>query len=316
MDSDQNIEESINSIASELPSQIRSFIARGGARNAAQQIMAKYQLHIDQTGVVGREILLLLTGLKDPNEFVQALTEEARLDQKTIGSIVQDVNAQIFVPLREEEKKGGISVSSPTISPTTPQSTRESVSTAQPGSHFHLQNKIAPPMRPAATRPASMPTPSLAPAPTQQMPVNKMLEDHEEPHIEFSKAPAPSSVPARSPIAPHMPPRPASIPNAAPASAFAKVSEPPANLPGAMPSGVIPPGGRPSFMVPPKMQSPAPEPAKQAPAIAPQGSVAPRTFERTPMPPAPPAAPAPAAPKTPPPAPKSYTVDPYREPIE
>ncbi|MDE1919337.1 MAG: hypothetical protein KGH56_01425 [Patescibacteria group bacterium] len=313
MDPEQSIEESVESVASGLPPQIRSFIASGKAREATRQIMAKYRLHIDQAGVLGREIILLLVGIKNPDEFLRALAEEAKLDQKTIGSIVQDVNEQVFIPLREEETRGGLGKASSIAGPATPLSSPQtqpgsSPGAAQPTSHFHLQNKIAPPMRSMAARPISVPTPSSTQAPTQQMPAGKMLEDHEEPHIEFGKAPAPSPAPVRAPVASQMPPRPA--------SPFAKAGEPPANLPGAMPFGVIPPGGRPSFMTPPKMQTSAPELPKQPPVVMPQGSAAPRTFERAPMPPAPPAAPAPAAPKTPPPAPKSYSVDPYREPID
>lgn len=312
------LEESIRQILPTLPLPIQKFFEQRKLDTVTRLLTERYALHLDQGTIIERELMFLLLGLKSPDEFAAELYEQLPVSKQTVKDIISDINQEVFVPLREEEMRKGGESAAQLVKPLMPRAatpasasqmqTGSSSGGTQPTSHFHLQNKIAPPMRSAASSPAA-----VTPAPsTVNIPSNKMLEDHEEPHIEFSKAPASSPAPVRAPIAPQIPPRPASIPNAGPASAFAKGSEPPANLPGAMPSGVIPPGGRPSFLVPPKMQTSAPELPKQAPAIAPQESAAPRT----PMPPTPPAVPAPAAPKTPPPAPKSYSVDPYREPIE
>ncbi len=215
---------------------------------------------------------------------------------------MQDVNTLIFVPLREEERKGGGTSAEQKMVPAIPAVTRETpASTTPSGSHFHLQNKIPPPPRPVQSATLVAPhTPSLAAAATptpNAIPGNKLLEDHEEPHIEFTKAPVVSAPPTAARTAP-----------------------PPANLPGATQSGVIPPGGRPSFVVPPKMQPPVPTtpPAtqKEIPDSVPQESISPRPPERTPEPPTPPAAPVSAASKASPAPLRSYTVDPYREPIE
>ena len=236
-------------------------------------------------------------GVDTPDEFTKALAEEAKLDQQTIDSIVQDLNAQIFVPLREEMRKGpqpaapappmatrapsetsqgaaqGIArqINHAPLPPRpTPPAPRPPVASGVGGSNFNLQNKIPPPARPAGAPPIARPDlRSVLSSVTKEVPKlvpgEKLLEDHEEPHIEFHKAPTPPIVP--------------------------KASPPPPNLPGAMPpqtrpSGLLVPPAPPKdgqwkAPTPPQVKSPAPKP---------------------PVPPSPP--------------PQSYTTDPYREPIE
>src|SRR3989338_8306764 len=140
---DPTLENDIKELMKEVPAPIRAFFASGKVEVVAKNLMQKYQLHIDQGAVVEREIILLLLGLKDPAEFTKALAEEAKLDQQTVNGIVQDINTQIFIPLREEEMKGGGMKTSPAIG--IPQVIKPAAPSGTPPSHFHLQNKIAPP---------------------------------------------------------------------------------------------------------------------------------------------------------------------------
>ncbi|HVB19823.1 MAG TPA: hypothetical protein VNF51_00845 [Candidatus Paceibacterota bacterium] len=174
MDQDKpepTLEESIRQVIRTLPPVIRAYFAQGKYTIIAQNLMAKYGLRIDQGGVLEREIMLLLMGIDNPDEFIQVLAEEAKLDQKTITNIVQDVNTQIFVPLREEEEKKGGMMATPPAS-------------EQPKTYFHLENKIVPPSRPAVQPPRSGVSGSVG--------GTKLLEDHEESHIEFHAAPMPN----------------------------------------------------------------------------------------------------------------------------
>src|SRR3989338_4160864 len=100
------LEESINQVMQTLPPIVRAYLAEGKYTMVAKGLMSKYGLRIDQGGVLEREIMLLLMGIENPDDFTKALATEARLDQKIIGSIVQDINTQIFIPLREAEMKG------------------------------------------------------------------------------------------------------------------------------------------------------------------------------------------------------------------
>lgn len=281
------LEESIQQVMRTLPPVVHDYVVQEKYTIVAKSLMAKYNLRIDQGGVLERELALLLMGIEDPTEFTQALADEAKLDQKTISAIAQDVNEQIFVPLREAEEQGGMKEA--------PQSARPVVS-SQPASHFTLENKIPAPVRPQL--PQRLLPPHVAPLPPKAAmpraarsggtlgdvvrsilpppaPVESrtLLEDHEEPHIEINKLAAPAPLPPPAPV------RPTAV--------FGEGA--PANLPGAMTGAAsFPQGMTRDIPVPPPAPAPAPRPSMQ------------------PVPPKP-AAPAPVT---------SYAADPYREPID
>lgn len=256
----QEFEESVQQILKTLPPVVRTYITERRYTGAAQSLMSQYKLRIDQGGVLEREILLLLMGVDDPNEFMETLATEARLDKTTIDSITRDINNQIFIPLRAEEMKASTAPKTPVTPP----------AVGQQGSHFQLQNKIPLPQKPAPGMP------SLSSKPLDS---SKLLEDHEEPHIEFGKRPAQS----------------------APATP-ARTAPPPPNLPGQMPPAapvaprIIPAGGRAPGPIPPTVAPAGPAPvAKPLPPPAPPGL----KFTSAPPPPG-----------------KAYSADPYREPID
>lgn len=285
--------ESVKQIMQTLPPVVRAYIVQGKYTPVARNLMAKYSLRIDQAGVLEREIMLLLMGIDNPDEFVQALVEEAKLDQKTVSSIVQEVNAQIFIPLREQEKKAsqqttavpaevkppqGAKESAPIprlVVPTAPTPPRPEVQPsprpsvapsgvgliipkveppAAPEKFFHLQNKI-PPTTPEATHASSETPQGTAKGAVLRPPAPSLRE-------------VLAAVTAEKHSQSPMPPISSSVSPA-----------PPANLPGAMPP-------QPILEVRPSPVIPKVEPPKPA---------------------TPPAPPAPA---------KPYSVDPYREPIE
>ena len=178
-----SLDESIKEVMQTLPPPIRNYLAQGKYTAVAKGLMVKYRLHIDQAAIAEREIMLLLMGIENPDEFTKSLAEDAKLDQRTINGIVQDVNAQIFVPLREEMRRGPVVV---------PQLAKSAAASAPP--------------RPPQTLPVA---PKYAPLPKfphllqNKLPDKKLLEDHEEPHIEFHKTAPP---PANLPGAIHHPP--------------------------------------------------------------------------------------------------------------
>lgn len=241
------LEESFKQVMKTLPPPIRQYLQQGKHSNVANSLTTKYGLHIDQGGTLEREITLLLMGIESPDDFTQTLATEARLDQKIINGIVQDVNEQIFMPLREEMRKGAATSASPAPQPRpsiqhpplqrppvaqiggvprppAPQQPRPQnvapmaprpanvvppPNAAEPAHYFHLDNKIPP---------APRMNPSIAPLPPKAILPNsrKLLQDHEESHIEFKKtAPPPPNLPgAMSPppqtvSKPKVPPPPA-----------------------------------------------------------------------------------------------------------
>ncbi len=277
------LEESMKQVMKTLPPFIRNYLSEGKYTAVAQGLMAKYNLRIDQGGILERELVLLLMGIENPAEFTKSLIDEAKIvDKMTVDNIVRDINDQIFVPLRKQEEEIGkvaVFVSPKPLVPPVP--VRPIVPAPQP-------------------RPVVAPAPHMAPLPPKTvMPVaggtlqdavraalaskpadatKLLLADHEEPRI--APSPAPKVVENTAPRADiaqfvPLPQRPTSVAQVAP-----------------MPQ-------RPQAPAPVQM----PAPMAEAPIV--------------------PSAPAPVAPivspvnRMPPPAPvTSYSADPYREPID
>jgi hypothetical protein len=261
-----SIEESIQQVMHTLPPPIRRYLGQGKYSVVANGLMKKYGLHADQGGILEREIMLLLMGIENPDEFTQALVGEAQLDQQTVNSIVQDVNAQIFLPLREEMRNGTQNTQPPvppSVPPPVPQlqepprmtmpvppprvnapipnyASSRTVIPANPQMPVRESQVVAsmlkytpPPPRPASSVNAF----SRGPFGPASRSVNtpsapQMLEDHEEPHIEF-RAPAPR-------VAPPPPPNlPGAMPNMDPMAeppmqSINRITQPPAAPPSPM----------------------------------------------------------------------------------
>lgn len=251
------------------------------------ELQTKYKLHVDDAGLLGTGIGNMLLGLVNPQEFLQELIA-AGIPDKDAREIMTEINQKIFVPLREEMRKGMPAAAEP-AKPVAP-------NVVQPASYFHLENKL--PVRPAPPAPPRPPASNIAPLPPKMvlprsgglppaqlptarpMDTSRLLEDHEEPHIEFpalptpistTKVPRPPQRTAETPLQQALRtvlPRPAEVSNA---------GGPPPNLPGALPP-----------RIPPNVEPPISQ-----------------------------LQPKPAPPVIPPPAPaRPYSSDPYREPIE
>ena len=281
--------EDLQTIVSQLPVPVQEFFASGKSEIVARNLMQKNQLHIDQGAVVEREIIMLLLGLKNPDEFAASLKSDAALTDDVVRSIMADVNQKIFVPLREEMRKAGVGVepsTPPTRRPEIP-SVKPEAGVAKPTSFFHLENKLAPPATgekqvpklvvpsrpteaPQSARPALRDALAAITGAPKQLESRKLLEDHEEPSpslkaahtsSETSQGTAQGTVKAPPPVAPS-----------------------PTNLPGAVPPHPIPAGAR--YTPPVVPPAPLPPPPKAVQDVAPT------------------------------PVTKAYTADPYREPIE
>ncbi|MBI2409839.1 hypothetical protein HYV30_02230 [Candidatus Kaiserbacteria bacterium] len=173
----------------------------GRLSDTAQLIMERYALHIDEGGILERALTRLLIGLESPDEFASELHAKLPVSEQTLKDIFTDINQEVFVPLREEERKTGMQepLKPPAPAPGIPRvqvpplptpaapapASAGGVSAGEPG-HFHLENKL----------------PNHPPVPTQAVikPVQestKLLEDHEEPHIDIKldKTAVPANLP-------------------------------------------------------------------------------------------------------------------------
>ena len=215
----------------------------------------KHGLHIDQIGTLAELNRNMLLGLVNPQEFLQELIA-AGIPDADARRIIAEINQKIFVPLREEMRNGVVETQQRPIPPLPPVQPPQAVPPPvmqRPAPRENVQplNTVIIPANPrlpsrppemyvsmprytspkAATRPA-MPKGQKTTDPS------RMLEDHEEPHLDISdKMQGASSTPLRV-----FPPRPPGGFN---------VKEPPPNLPGALPPDPLTPP-------PPRPQPPAP----------------------------------------------------------
>lgn len=220
-------EESVKEVMQTLPPPIRQYLSQGKYSIVAKNLMRKYGLHIDQGGVLEREIMLLLMGIENPDEFAASLKSEAALSEDVVKNIMTDVNQEIFIPLQKEMRNAGSQMqpkkfvapsSAPRMSPSIPRYA------PSPTQHPSVSSNSAP-LPPKMAMPQPKTASVIAPPLT-------MLPLGEEQKERISNiAPRPSA-------------------------------PPPANLPGAFPQGAAPGIKRPA---PPPPFRPAPPAAPAKP---------------------------------------------------
>ena len=94
--------EQINERLQKIPQEMRDLIGSDKLSKGLQAIAQKYQLHVDQTGLLGDEINYLLLGLIDQGRFLHDLKEELKLSEEQSKKIAEDVGEQIYAPIRKE----------------------------------------------------------------------------------------------------------------------------------------------------------------------------------------------------------------------
>ncbi len=287
--SELTLEKSVREVMRTLPPAIRTYLSQGTYTSVAKSLITKYALRIDQGGILEREIMLLLMGIENPDEFTQSLAEEAKLDKKTIEGISQDINTQIFMPL-QEGMKGGVTTAPdsstsvlvhPRVKNMISRPATQAIFPATVSLHGNISHSIQP-VRPSVSSVPPVHSPMIAaPKPKDNA---KLLEDHEEPHIEFNKAPTSSILPpAMPPLVPKVkiftpvfqpgPTIPAPVVPKMQSSAMSFATRPQQGINHIVPSTQnvfiahkekpnvstfqskpIPPADRPSFILPPKVQ--------------------------------------------------------------
>lgn len=99
---DINLEDSIEILLGKVPKPVHDYVLND-LSDEVRRLMDKYQLHVDQGGVLQRELLLMLLGQEEPAEFMQDLGK-AGISDATIQSLMIDINEEIFKPLRAKEQ--------------------------------------------------------------------------------------------------------------------------------------------------------------------------------------------------------------------
>ncbi|PJE64201.1 MAG: hypothetical protein COU90_03830 [Candidatus Ryanbacteria bacterium CG10_big_fil_rev_8_21_14_0_10_43_42] len=85
-----------------LPKALRHVLFAGATADAVFDIGTKYKLLIDKMGELASEIGDFMIGATKPNEFVGNLERRLQIDKSVAKQIADDVNKQIFAPVRKE----------------------------------------------------------------------------------------------------------------------------------------------------------------------------------------------------------------------
>ena len=102
---DLSTEQSIEILLDRVPKPVRDYVLNE-LSGEVQRLMEKYQLHVDQGGVLQKELLLMLLGQEEPGEFMKELRATG-IGEGTVQGLMVDINEDIFKPLRKREQAEG-----------------------------------------------------------------------------------------------------------------------------------------------------------------------------------------------------------------
>lgn len=285
--------EQVRAAYRSAPAPVREVFDNEATARFVMALKARYGLHVDTAGKVGECIGYMLLGLMSPVEFLGSLVA-LNIDQDVAKSIVEDVNREVFQPLR-----GRMQQPATTPTPVPPQ-TSEAQS---PTEEWVQVTPSAPAPAPAPQQPA-VPTSAATAPPPPNLPT-------EQPKAAATPMPAPtSSVSVSSESEPLDHPHARTMAGDMELiKAGIKIEHDEPRVykphPGAVAEGPEPPQ-------PLAAPQPAPAPIPERPRV----SVFPEPRRAgPPQPQTPPLPPETKAPDSKPIV-KSYAVDPYREPIE
>ena len=99
----QTIKQSNNILErlEKLPPQVKDVMFSWATADKMFDIGKQHNLSIDKIGEVTNETGLLMLGVTHPNDFVGNLTERLQIDRATASKIADDINREIFAPVRE-----------------------------------------------------------------------------------------------------------------------------------------------------------------------------------------------------------------------
>lgn len=96
----QTIQNQIDDHMKTLPTDVQNAIKSSSWERKILTIGRKYGLHVDQLEVLQVELSLAVLGLTGRDEFVREVMSEAKISKETMNLIVEDINHEIFEPIR------------------------------------------------------------------------------------------------------------------------------------------------------------------------------------------------------------------------
>ena len=103
-----------------LPFDLKKAIVSNETRQRLQAVVERHQLYSDQTDDLEMETALVMLGLRPPADFITNVKNALNVSEEKARAIAEDINTEIFRPVRESLKKiHGISEAPPTTPPLT-----------------------------------------------------------------------------------------------------------------------------------------------------------------------------------------------------
>jgi hypothetical protein len=108
---EETLENSVTEVIGTLPLPIQNFLQSPERDQISIKLTNKYSLHLDQASRFEKAYLFMLMGILTPEQFVSDL-QAAGIDQVTVKALANDVNEEVFKPLRQKERQGSPAVAS------------------------------------------------------------------------------------------------------------------------------------------------------------------------------------------------------------
>jgi len=88
-----------------LPQDLKDAMSNIDVSGAIRNIGKKNNLTIDKIGDLGNETGMVMLGVTHPNEFISNLASRLEVDKEVARNIANDINEQIFKPVRDSLRK-------------------------------------------------------------------------------------------------------------------------------------------------------------------------------------------------------------------
>lgn len=134
----------------ELPEDLKKAMYSASTAEIIYELGKKYGLNIEETGDLTTEVAKIILGLDHPKNFISTLIDILGVPKEKAIEIAQDVNHQIFFPIREELKKlHGIGTSSE-LTPSAPSELpQREAPLPRPEESVAVKQNIPEPIKPA-----------------------------------------------------------------------------------------------------------------------------------------------------------------------
>lgn len=95
-----DIQQTIKDRYNELPADIQAAIKSADLADKFNKISEKHGLHVDQSGSLQTETLLVMLGLEPTEDYIGNIKRELDISQNEAQSISEDINQEIFNSIR------------------------------------------------------------------------------------------------------------------------------------------------------------------------------------------------------------------------